>query len=311
MNAMSTEAAGENEAEGGPMWGRFFESLGHDDNDSVLSGSAVHTEHSRNLSRSMSHIVQSPHSELHPNDSASVIDEDDGSVLDAYSRRRGDNPSIIGASSIAPDDGTYVFKFRTPSGRTHRFQARNDHVENLREIVAGKLATDPFFTQYRVEKEGDLPPDPTDFQLAYTDADGDVVLITSDSDVTDAVRGARSSGLDRVILFIQGGRGWAEIMAQRSAQQAAELAAAREEANAPTPAPAPASAAIPAEKPAEPTPAAVSTPTDHVHFAPPPVPVRHEEEKVMGIPKDLLLPASIAGLAAVILGVFTVSRLSR
>lgn len=306
MNAMSVENGVEPDAEGGPMWGRFFESLGHEDSESLVSGSNVpgDYQHSR-LSRSISHLIQSPNSEVHPNDSASVVDDDQISALDGFSKRGGDVPSITGINPPPPvDDGTYVFKFRTPSGRTHRFQARNDHVENLREIVAGKLATDPFFTQYKVKDESELPPDPTDFQLAYTDADGDIVLITSDSDVSDAVKGARTASLDRVVLFIQGGKGWQEIMAERSVQQAAELAAAKEEANAPEKVePALAAAPVPA---AASVPAAVPT-KDHVHFAPVHVP----EDKVLGIPKDLLLPASIGALAAVILGVFTVSRLSR
>ncbi len=293
---MSTETGGDAEAEGGPMWGRFFESIGHDDTESVMSGSAFpgDQQHSR-LSRSISHLVQSPNSEVHPNDSASVVDDDQISALEGFSLRRGDHaPSISGVNPPPPvDDGTYVFKFRTPSGRTHRFQARNDHIENLREVVAGKLATDPFFTQYKVADESQLPPDPADFQLAYTDEDGDTVLITSDTDVTDAVKGARNSGQDRVVLFIQGGRGWAEIMAEKSAPQAvAEVA---------TP---PKEEVKEVEKAEAPLP-------EHVHFAPPtPVHV-HEEEKILGISKDLLLPASIGALAAVILGVFTVSRLSR
>ena len=230
------------------------------------------------------------------------------SAIGLSTKKGGDAPSVTGIAPAPADDGTYVFKFRTPSGRTHRFQARNDHVENLREIVAGKLATDPFFTQYRVKDESDLPPDPMDFQLAYTDEDGDIVLITSDTDVSDSVKCARGSGLDRVVLFIQGGRGWQEIMAQRSAQQAAELAAAKEEAKTPAP-------PTPAEK-VEPSPTLVSAPQqptpvpEKVHFAAP-HPVHVEEEKVLGIPKDLLLPASIGALAAVILGVFTISRITR
>ncbi|EKM48265.1 uncharacterized protein PHACADRAFT_132508 [Phanerochaete carnosa HHB-10118-sp] len=294
MNAMSAEAAGGAEPEGGPMWGRFFESLGHDDNESAVSGSAAHTEQSRNQTRSTSHLMQSPHSELHPNDSASVVDEDDGSVLDAYSRRKGDPPSIIGAQSIAPDDGTYVFKFRTPSGRTHRFQARHDDVEVLREIVSGKLATDPFFTQHKVVDDGDVSPNPTDFLLSYTDADGDSVLVTSNADVTDAVKIARNAGEDRVVLLVQGGKGWEDATAERSAKQAEQVAAAaQEEVKA-------------IEKEATPIP---TPPIEH-HYAPP-QPVHVPEEKVMGIPKDLLLPASIGALAAVILGIFTMSRLSR
>ena len=119
-------------------------------------------------------------------------------------------------------------------------------------------------------------------------------------------------GLGNTVCGIPGqffdGRGWQEIMAQRSAQQAAELAAAKEEAKTPAP-------PTPAEK-VEPSPTLVSAPQqptpvpEKVHFAAP-HPVHVEEEKVLGIPKDLLLPASIGALAAVILGVFTISRITR
>ena len=44
--------------------------------------------------------------------------------------------------------------------------------------------------------------------------------------------------------------------------------------------------------------------------APIPVPVPEPEGDVFGIPRDLLLPASIGVLAAVIIGVFTISRLT-
>ncbi|KAL6304210.1 CBS-domain-containing protein [Sparassis latifolia] len=304
MNAITAETAGEGEAEGGPMWGRFFESLGtNEDSESALSGSAFHTDlHSRHLYRTMSHALQSPYSEVHPNDSASVGEEEDAvSALDGYPKKRGETAtSVTGPSGPAPpvDDGTYVFKFRTPSGRTHRFQARSDNVENLRDIVGGKLATDPFFTNYRSQNPSEPPPDPSDFLLSYTDADGDVVLITSDSDVSDAVKIARAAHDDRVVLYLQGGKGWAEEMAEKSAAaRAAEAAAAAErekelEKAAEV-------AAVVAAAP-EPVPQAHPQPVHH-----------HEEDLVLGVPKDLLLPASIGALAAVILGVFTISRLTR
>ncbi|KAI0724321.1 CBS-domain-containing protein [Cerioporus squamosus] len=305
MNHMTAEAGGETEGEGGPMWGRFFESLGGgDDTESMLSGSHYQTDsisHSRNFSRSMSHLVQSPHSEVHPNDSASVVDDDQESALAGYPKHGGaDVPSIVAASIPPVDDGTYVFKFRTPSGRTHRFQARHDNVETLREIVSGKLATDPFFTGYKSSDPSEPPPDPTDFSLSYTDSDGDIVLITSDSDVTDAVKNARESHVDRVVLFIQGGRGWSDVMEKKSAQQAEAVAAAA--AQEMKEVEKTESVATPSYAPPVPSP-----------YAPPPYvqPPPAQPELVMGIPKDLLLPASIGALAAVILGVFTISRLTR
>ena len=306
MNQMSAEAAGgENDAEGGPMWGRFFESLGAgEDTESMVSGSHYQTDsvsHSRRFSRSMSHLVQSPHSEVHPNDSASVIDDDQESALAGYPKHGGPEvPSIVGPP-VPVDDGTYVFKFRTPSGRTHRFQARHDNVETLREIVGGKLATDPFFTGYKSTDPAEPPPDPTDFSLSYTDADGDIVLITSDSDVSDAVKNARQSHADRVVLFIQGGRGWADVMEKKSAQQAEAVAAAAAQEMKEVEK----TEVLPTPPVAQPIPSPYAPPP----YTQPPPPA--QPELVMGIPKDLLLPASIGALAAVILGVFTISRLTR
>lgn len=302
MNSMSTEANGGVEAEGGPMWGRFFESIGgNEDTESAISGSHVPTDmHSRHLNRSLSHVQQSPHSEVHPNDSASVVGEDDehDSVIIGFKRPE-HVPSVTGPPLDVPpvDDGTYVFKFRTPSGRTHRFQARHDNIENLRDIVGGKLATDPFFTGFKSEDPDMLPPDPMDFLLSYTDADGDIVLITSDDDVTDAVKMARSTNSDRVVLFIQGGKGWSDII-QKSAQQAAEVkAAAQQEMKE----------VEKVEKVEVPSSEGIIAP---FHAPAPVTPHVPSEELVLGIPKDLLLPASIGALAVVILSIFTISRLT-
>lgn len=292
---MSAEAAGENaDTEGGPMWGRFFDSIGgHDDTESIVSGSHVPTDGHSVSAHNLSRLHQSPYPEVHPNDSASVVDDDHESVLDAYPRKKGGHtiPSITGATSaVAVDDGTYVFKFRTPSGRTHRFQARHDSAETIREIVSGKLTTDPFFTSY--DGEPDEKPEPTDFTLSYTDADGDTVLITSDSDIADAVKIARTAGSDRVVLFIQGGKHWEDASANKSETKPAEvITPPKEEVKAD-------------EKPE-------ATPEPPVAASPPPIHVPLEQELVFGIPKDLLLPASIGALTVVILSVFTISRLTR
>ncbi|KAK0208502.1 hypothetical protein DFS33DRAFT_1303999 [Desarmillaria ectypa] len=278
MNSMSVEG-GPTDTEGGPMWGRFFDSF--EDSESALSGSRVRTAPSMG---SLSHLMpRSPQSEVHPNDSASVID-DEASVLEEYSRKK--NAAQASAPGPLPvDDGTYVFKFRTPSGRTHRFQARHDDIAHLREIVSGKLATDPFFTEFTAMEGSDVRPDPIDFQLSYTDTDGDTVLITSDHDVTDAVKIARASNSDRVVLFVQGGKGWAEAGAGNGDAKADEVAAAT------------------AQEIVE-----LELAEDFRKEAAPPVPAPFDQ--VMGIPRDLLLPASIGALAVAIIGVFTISRLT-
>ncbi|KAG7450267.1 CBS and PB1 domain-containing protein [Guyanagaster necrorhizus] len=280
MNSMGAEG-GPTDAEGGPMWGRFFDSF--EDSESALSGSRVRNAPSMG---SLSHLMpRSPQSEVHPNDSASVID-DEPSVLEEYSRKK--NAAQASAPGPLPvDDGTYVFKFRTPSGRTHRFQARHDDIAHLREVVSGKLATDPFFTEFSATEGSDIRPDPIDFQLLYTDTDGDTVLITSDHDVTDAVKIARASNSDRVVLFVQGGKGWDEAGAGNVDAKAAEVAAA----------------AAAAQEIVE-----LEQSEGFTKEAVPPVPASFDQ--VMGIPRDLLLPASIGALAIAIIGVFTISRLT-
>lgn len=297
MNAMAS-SNGQSDNEGGPMWGRFFDSIGHDDDGSVLSGSLNHTD-VRSFP-SMDMHMQSPMSEVHPNDSASVMDDDQVSALDSYAHRKGISSAPI---PIPADDGTYVFKFRTPSGRTHRFQSRHDDFEHLREIVTGKLATDPFVVDFEPIEGATTKPDPTDFHLSYTDADGDSVLITSDHDVSEAVKIARGSGLDRVVLFLQGGKGWAEALALRTAAKEAAAALDALECRE-------------TEKPSEkvaasPEPTVVTPPIPFKETVPEDIRKRAASgDEVFGIPKDLLLPASIGALAVVIIGVFTISRLT-
>jgi hypothetical protein len=292
MNAMG--GGDPNNTESGPMWGRFFDSIGQDEEGSVMSGShsqALPEMRSLPSIGDLSHVQQSPFSEVHPNDSASVVDDDRHSALESYANRKG----IIvpsGVGTLPVDDGTYVFKFRTPSGRTHRFQSRHDDVAHLREIISGKLATDPFFTEWQSTNESDFRPDPIDFHLSYTDADGDTVLITSDSDVSEAVGIARKTGSDRVVLFVQGGRGWVEAGSDKSEAKAAEVAAAAQET----------------VKEVEKTEATIHEQPEY--HAPPPTGQPIPQEDIFGIPRDLVLPASIGALAVVIVGIFTISRLA-
>lgn len=302
MNAIgSTDGGGD--AEGGPMWGRFFDSIGtHDDTESAVSGS--HMPLDPNTSSRFTNslhlgVAASPSSEVHPNDSASVVDDDHVSGIENVAGTNAHAASsIIGAAAsqvplVPADDGTYVFKFRTPGGRTHRFQARNDNIENLHEIVDGKLATDPFFTEWKPTDEAPQP-DPLDFHLQYTDADGDIIVMSSDSDVTDAVKIAREGHADRVVLVIQGGKGWDEAYASQNETKAKEVL----------------ETALKETKEVE---QAEVTPPETVVPQPPTkatAPVVATDD-IFGLPRDMVLPASIGVLAVVIVGIFTISRLSQ
>ncbi|KAF9647491.1 CBS-domain-containing protein [Thelephora ganbajun] len=283
MNTMSQEAGDTGSETGGPMWGRFFDSIGGGETESMISGQPTDVLSNKHDSmRGISQLPQSPRSDLHPNDSASVVMEDDGSVLDGYMTKGGPGSQAAFPSFLVVDDGTYVFKFRTPSGRTHRFQSRHDNYEHVREIISTKLAIDPFFTNFMPEDESQPHPDPNDYQLAYTDADGDVVLITSDGDVSDAVKMARSKGQERVVLFIQGGKGWEGATAEKLEAKATEAAIAQIETRA--------------------------TENTETPLPSPPPPALAED--IFGIPRDMILPASIGVLAVSIMVVFTISRLT-
>ncbi|SJX61772.1 uncharacterized protein SRS1_12757 [Sporisorium reilianum f. sp. reilianum] len=243
INSMNDEQAGGDGAAGGPMWNRFWNSFGQSnsiagDDESIVSGSMRQSESQFEppTPSKLGGTIADISSDLHPNDSASAV---------GHQVNGDDGASAIGVPSSAAveaDDGTYLFKFVTPSGRTHRFQARYDSYETIREIVCIKLGGDPFFEPVPVASttpayeigepngNGDAPPapsagaappaevpDPNDFQLAYTDDEDDVVLITADGDVQDAVKVARKQGRDRVVLLLQGGRGWEDATARAAA----------------------------------------------------------------------------------------------
>ncbi|SNX83199.1 related to CBS and PB1 domain protein [Melanopsichium pennsylvanicum] len=244
INSMNDEQGADGGAAGGPMWNRFWNSFGQSnsiagDDESAVSGSMRHSE-SQFEPPTPSKVgvgIADISSDLHPNDSASAVGQ--------HQMNGDDEASAIGlpisAAAVEADDGTYLFKFVTPSSRTHRFQARYDSYETIREIVCIKLGGDPFFepapapstpavedseaevapsSQQRQQQNGEVP-DPNDFNLAYTDDEDDVVLITADGDVQDAVKVARKQGRDRVVLLLQGGRGWEDAAARSSASTAA------------------------------------------------------------------------------------------
>ncbi|BGP37094.1 hypothetical protein JCM10450v2_001002 [Rhodotorula kratochvilovae] len=313
--------SGAADASGGPLWGRFFSAAAQADDDgdteSIISGvngseaassqapfqTPTRPGHYRNKDS-----VDTPGSELFPGDSASVI-HDDASDVGGGVARRIPAASSVGASQAASaaaaapivDDGTYLFKFVAPGGTTHRFQARYDSHEFLTDIVAGKLGSDPFFSSPTDAEDAAAKPEPSDFQLSYRDDDGDLVLITADGDVADAVATAKKQGKDRVVLHVSGGPSWKAALAAREPAQ---------------PAPAVTKKLVVVEE-EEGDEAAAPAPTDDAEDAAPKRrPARKaaaggDDDLVAGVlPKEYLLPASIGFLGVVIATVFIASRAS-
>ncbi|GAA6005252.1 hypothetical protein JCM10207_002914 [Rhodosporidiobolus poonsookiae] len=309
---------------GGPLWGRFFSAAaqadGDDDSESMVSGAGMSEATSsqapfqtptRPYHRSKESVPDTPGSELFPGDSASVIHDDNASDLGGGVRRVPGASSVGGVSSQQlpiVDDGTYLFKFVAPGGTNHRFQARYDSHEFLVDIVSGKLASDPFFTAASSAPapaaEGEEPvaapvvPDSRDFQLSYRDDDGDLVLMSADGDVTDAVQTAKKQGKDRVVLHVSGGPTWK-----------AALAAQEPKAEEKVPAVSTTKKLVVVEEGDE-----AEQDEEEEKPAPPrkrKAKAAQDDELIGGVlPKEYLLPASIGFLGVVIATVFIASRSS-
>ncbi|EGG03814.1 uncharacterized protein MELLADRAFT_117255 [Melampsora larici-populina 98AG31] len=325
----SISADGQTDESGGPVWSRFFASLGQagsvdDDAGSAISGSHLDaselpprtpTSNRFKGQRHASRGPDTPGSELAPNDSASVIhDEADSALMSksgvmSFANGRGGAP-------IEFDDGTYLFKFIAPSGSAHRFQARYDSYDFVREIIQGKLQTDPFILPSEDSSgitDQTLRPDSNDFQMSYFDDDNDLVLMTSDQDITDSVNLAKKQSKDRVVIHLKGGKTWGDLdlIKKKNVNSIIRLKAVseaeeKEESNG-----------IHQndlqqedqdDEDDEDQTMKIETTRKRVKK----VQKDHQkDELVAGIPKDLVLPAAIGFLGFVILGVFLASKPSR
>src|SRR5436853_1629601 len=161
---------------GGPMWNKFWNSFANDgDNESTVSDSIAPSQSISNIpppspnSRTRGTGNISPIPEIHPSESASVID--DGSLT---------------SSPRGHDDNYFTFKFKAPNGKSHRFTIDYTSFEHIRATVASKL-----------------PSNVRDFTISYVDEDDDHVSMSNDDDVVDAVRIAQRQGMSRVILHVQ------------------------------------------------------------------------------------------------------------
>ncbi|KAJ2900771.1 hypothetical protein GGI21_004741 [Coemansia aciculifera] len=93
----------------------------------------------------------------------------------------------------AVPEGHFVFKLKTPSGKTHRFIAPCGDLEFVRMTCAKKLLNEGVRdAQAIIDESG----------LAYVDDEGDLVHVTAVSDLADAIDLAVRDGKGRVMLQI-------------------------------------------------------------------------------------------------------------
>ncbi|KAI8090821.1 hypothetical protein BDF21DRAFT_437039 [Thamnidium elegans] len=248
------------------------------------------------------------YAELCPGDSASVMQDDNRSTI----------------SSNPMQGNTFSFKFNY-GNKTHRFRHEGTNFQALLEVIQQKIMVEHLSISQSYIAVG-KEEDEDWLTVAYLDDENDQVLMTCDSDLADSVQLARKSGLDRVRLFVHDSLADAVAeqqllkqqqkeeqdrkLQQRQALQQQQLANSLLN-----------TMEVPASQPTTQGYTIDENPLSDIKEDDE---EEEEEEEVIVKPKknhfsteynlpisqDLLLPAAITFLGVVILGVFTISKLT-
>lgn len=286
----------------GPAWNKFWLSLDNDTESAVSDSTG--TRHTGPVIRT--HQPDSPiRGSRHP--SGTSTDRHDGNAIlpNDSASHHGDSPPasvLMYQQHSNPLDVPYPFKFKAPSGRIHRVQvaATGGLIELLTAVVqklgneVSQVGGEPEFdTDGKLEKQG--------FAMSYVDNEGDVVSITSDRDLVDAIEMARNAGRGKVDLYVHDPASPAVVATvdprpvveaptesvvntkRRRKQEESEGESDEEE---------------------EETPRRVKGRSIPHVAAPPPA----QPEVIPGVPNELLLPGALVTLAVVIVAVFAMSR---
>ncbi|PWY76245.1 CBS and PB1 domain protein [Aspergillus heteromorphus CBS 117.55] len=255
----------------GPAWNKFWLSMDHE-SDSMVSGSQQPAQRS----------VLSPESpKAHYDARDSVLPNE------SASHHGGDEHSEYHVDPHHGEHISFPFKFKAPSGRVHRVNVLpSAGIAELVAQVSAKLGPEvEAVGGSPISEDGKLSN--TGYALSYMDNEGDTVSITTDQDLADAVSLARLSHHDKVDLFVHD----------------------------PTQPPIPATLdpqPVPARLVEEKSAVSESRSEEESLVAKPRTPSfpahQPEEQFIAGVPNDLLLPGAIVTLAAVIAGVFILSR---
>ena len=290
LEQVNTMSSGDSE---GPAWNKFWLSLDHETESQVSGdGSHHHTIGTRSMMSPEQHRDRINDS-VAPGDSASHVG------LESPPR------SMIAPNpEVPPSEAPFAFKFKAPSGRVHRIQViAKDGIAAFVQNVSSKLGSEvdaiggaPVVEEGRIGASG--------YAVSYLDDEGDTVSITTDQDLLEAILLARQNHREKVDLFVH------------------------------DPAQPPITVAAPQPAPELPTPPASSVPSemrrrrgvseddedDEYDDEEEEMPMARrrkargasaaEKEVIAGVPNELLLPGAIVTLAVVIVGIFTISRIS-
>jgi PB1 domain len=279
LEQINTMGSGDQE---GPAWNKFWMSMDNADSESLMSGEG-------------SHRPTTPgHRSMMESEPARPGVERGDSVMphESASHRGDESPSEDMAPPAAEVsvDAPFPFKFKAPSGRVHRVQViASNGVGELVDNVTSKLGSEleavggeAIVTDGRLGKEG--------YALSYMDNEGDVVSITTDQDLLDAIAMARQGKREKVDLFVHDPSQPAITATTDPRPQLSKP---------PTP---------PESVLKEPVPDVEENEEEVKPRSRKQATAQKEEQVIAGVPNEMLLPGAIVALAVVIVGVFAISR---
>ncbi|KAJ3280866.1 hypothetical protein HK104_000355 [Borealophlyctis nickersoniae] len=177
--------------ESGPMWNKFWNSTFAASTNSIESESDRHSVTSDSyVGSALSHGQRSSH---HARSAVSpTIPNPPSYMVTPHGRpesTRADEMSALGTQSMysRPDESSYAFKLKdTKSGKVYRFSSRTDSISALFEQVMQKTGL----------------ADGKELRVSYVDDEGDVVHLSSDKDLEEAVSMARRANWTRLMLYV-------------------------------------------------------------------------------------------------------------
>ncbi|KAI8886025.1 CBS-domain-containing protein [Backusella circina FSU 941] len=314
-----------NQSDGGKFWNSITAGESTE-TDSVISDSLSQAANSHMFQSSTSPIPhhQPPHHSISAERSGSVTSPLPGHAptytgLGYAEITPGDSISVVDNTSTVSShvNGTFSFKFNYGS-KTHRFRHDGSNFKSLKEVIQQKIMVEHLsLSQSYVNVQGENEEEGEDWlTIAYLDDEDDQVLMTSDADLADSIQLARKSGLDRVRLFVHDAV--AEAVAAAEQKEKELMMSQSVSALQQIPASQPTTEGYKMETSMEVSKENLQELSDDEQEV--------EEDKTkskkkgttrdisneynLPIPQEMLLPAAITFLGVVILGVFTISKLT-
>lgn len=264
----------------GPAWNKFWLTMDHESDSMASGGLSGHNPPTPHHDRSHA---------MSPDRMKSPQAERGDSVLPHESAsHHGDEvrSELLEPRAPVNDDSPFPFKFRAPSGRVHRIQVvPSAGIAELINSVSAKLGAevDAVGGQGAVE-DGKLSN--SGYALSYVDNEGDTVSITTDQDLSDAINLARRTGRDKVDLFVHDPEKTPIVTPDPQTQRAASKAST------------PPESVLRSEEGQQ----------QNTSFVQSLIQPSSDPQVINGVPNELILPGAIVTLAAVIAGVFVLSR---